>query len=402
LSWRSGRVLDRRARAENAASLGRDGLIAEIIAGRTTVKALDLNRPMRALWEDKHAATIRESLSRGVHTDTYVNLGAVLTVATTVAITTVGALAIIDQMMSLGSLIAANMLSGRIVAAFNQLFMSWKTYVMCRQSMSRLGEAFALAEERRESAIALARPRGDIAFEKVTFGYAEGQKPVIDEVSLKLAAGGLHGIVGRNGSGKTTLLKLLAGLYAPHSGRVLVDEADIAQFTRAELSRFIGYVPQECVLFSGSIRDNIAKSLPEAADEAIVLAAKRAGAHGFIVDLPDGYATQIGEAGGQLSSGQRQRLSIARALVGDPPVLLLDEPTSFLDRFAEQDLKDTLAELARDHTLVVVTHSSLVLPICATITALEVGRVVLTGPGAEVLPRLMRPRPSPQPVARPA
>ncbi|MFN0042460.1 MAG: ABC transporter transmembrane domain-containing protein, partial [Alphaproteobacteria bacterium] len=222
LSWRSGHVLSRRTAAENIASTGRDGLVAEVIAGRTTVKALDLSQPMRGLWEDKHAAAIRESIARGVHTDTYVNLGATLTVLTTVAITSVGALAIINQQMSLGSLIAANMLAGRIVAAFNQLFMSWKTYVMARQSIARLGEVFALGEERQASALDLPRPRGDLAVEDATFRYTEGLKPVLDAVSVRLPARGLHAIVGRNGSGKTTLLKLLAGLYPPQAGRVLL------------------------------------------------------------------------------------------------------------------------------------------------------------------------------------
>ncbi|MGQ0663030.1 MAG: peptidase domain-containing ABC transporter [Pseudomonadota bacterium] len=395
LSWRSGVVLDRTNAAENRAAIGRDGLVTEMIVGRTTVKALALADPLRAIWEGKHAAAIRRSLERGTFTDTYVNIGTNLTMFTTIAVTAVGALAIINQQMTVGTLIAANMLSGRIVAAFNQLFMSWKSYAMCRQSMVRLEDVFSLPEERREKGVRMARPKGEIVLERATFRYGKEQRPAVDNVSLKIPAGGMYGLVGRNGSGKTTLLKLMQGLYVPDSGRVLLDGADIAQYTRNELAHWVGYEPQECVLFMGTIRDNIARARPQASDEEVVRAAERAGAHPFIVDLPDGYASQIGEAGGRLSGGQRQRLTIARALVSDPAVLLLDEPTAFLDRYAEQDLKTVLVELAQSRTVVVVTHSAALLQACTAIVALEGGKVLLAGPTAEVLPRLARPRSEP-------
>lgn len=400
LSIRSGAVLSARHAGENAAAVGRDGLITEIVAGRTTVKALALSDPLRALWEERHAATIRESLARGMHTDTYVNLGVALSVLTTVAITAIGAVAIIDQKITLGSLIAINMLSGRIVASFNQLFVSWKSYALCRQSMARLAEAFALPEDRRDSAVALSRPSGELVLENVTFHYGDPRRKAIDDVSLAIPATGMTGLVGRNGSGKTTLLKLLQGLYAPASGRVLLDGADLAQFTRRELSGWIGYVPQDCVLLSGTVRDNIARHDPGVTDAEVVAAAQRAGAHQAILDLPDGYATQIGEAGGRLSSGQRQRLAIARALVKDPPVLVLDEPTAFLDRQMEFEFRQTLRALARDHTIIMVTHSGPLLAACDRIVVLDAGRVTMSGPAGEVLPRLTQPRPAT--VARPA
>ena len=168
----------------------------------------------------------------------------------------------------------------------------------------------------------------------------------------------------------------------------MLDGADVAQFTRAELAGWCGYVPQECVLFAGTVRDNIAHRIPDASDQEIVHAATLAGVHQLIVDLPDGYGTAIGEAGCKLSAGQRQRIAIARALLGDPPVLLLDEPTSSLDDEAAIRLRGVLGDLAVHRTVVLVTHSKLLLPICRTIVQLERGRVLYCRPAEQVLPPL--------------
>jgi ATP-binding cassette subfamily C protein LapB len=216
---------------------------------------------------------------------------------------------------------------------------------------------------------------------------------------LAFAAPGLHAVVGRNGGGKTTLLKLLMGLHAPSSGRVVLDGADIRQYARRDLLRWIGYVPQEIVLFAGTIRDNLARGLSGATDDDITRAAESARAHGFVIDLPDGYGTDIGEAGQRLSSGQRQRLALARALVPDPPVLLLDEPTSFLDRQVEQDLVQTLAELARARCIVAVTHSTALLAAATTVTIVDQGRIVGHGPASEMLARMRAPRPAAPPLS---
>ncbi len=189
-------------------------------------------------------------------------------------------------------------------------------------------------------------------------------------------APGVHGIVGPNGSGKSTLLKLALGLYQPSEGRVLLDGADIAQFARAELAAWVGYVPQETILFSGTLRDNIALRRPATDDAAIVAAATLAVLHDFIVDLPDGYATEVGEAGRRLSAGQRQRIAIARALLGDPPILLLDEPSSHLDRDGENGLRRMMETLGQRATVVIVTHSPPLLAACRTITMLDGGRVI--------------------------
>ena len=388
VAWRSGNTMATANRAERESALARDGLIAEMIAGRTTIKALALDRAMRPYWEERHADNIERAAVRGAKADGYANLGTTLTMLTTVALTTVGAVAIINQQLTIGALIATNMLSGRLLGPFNQLVGTWRTYAGFRQAIERLGHVFNMASERQTGEIELQRPRGEITLEDVAFSYAESAKPVVDTVSVTFPAGGVHALIGRNGSGKSTLLKLAQGLYPPSKGRVLLDGADVAQFTRTELARWIGYVPQECVLFAGTLRDNIGYRKPEATDEEIIAAATTAGVHEFIIDLPDGYASEIGEAGQRLSAGQRQRIAIARALVGDPPVLLLDEPSSNLDRQAEQELRNTLAAIGKDRTVVVVTHSPILLSVCKDLVALDRGRIALAGPADEILPRL--------------
>ncbi|NQV45933.1 MAG: ATP-binding cassette domain-containing protein [Rhodospirillales bacterium] len=359
-----------------------------MIQGRSTIKALALEGAMRPLWEERHATNIGNAITRGGRTDAYTNLGQTLTQSTSLMMTSFGALAIIGQELTMGSLIATNMLSGRLLGPLNQLVSQWRTYSGYRQAVDRLGEIFAIESERMESEVKLDKPKGTMTAHNLSFAYAEGLPPVCDNVTVSFDAGGIHALVGRNGSGKTTLLKMLQGLYRPSNGRVLLDGADISQFSRAELARWMGYVPQESTLFAGTVRDNITNRYPDATDEEIITAAKASGVHDFIIDLPDGYGSDIGEAGRRLSGGQRQRIAIARALIGNPSVLMLDEPSSSLDRHAELELRDTLKELSKQHTVIIVTHSPILLSACDNLVALDKGKVALAGPAKDILPRL--------------
>jgi ATP-binding cassette subfamily C protein LapB len=395
----SGRMMQSATKQERQAGIGRDAFLTEILQGRATIKALALENTIKSAWEEKHADSIEQALTRGGRTDTFSNIGMTMTMLTTVAMVTVGALAIIDLRLTMGALIAATMLSNRVIGPFNQLVGNWRNYTNCRQALKRLDQVFALEEDRTERSIRLDRPEGRLTFEGVSFGYEPGRPPVIDNLSMEVKPPGMLGVVGRNGCGKTTLLKMMQGLYSPTSGRVLLDGGDTAQFSRSDLATWIGYVPQECFLFAGTIRDNIAITNPDASDEDVVRAAKLAGVHDYVIDLPDGYATEIGEAGSRLSGGQRQRIAIARALLPDPPILLLDEVSGNLDMQAEISLRDTLSELARDHTIVVVTHTPVLLRACNNIMALDKGRIAMGGPTHEILPRLFggAPRPAEAP-----
>jgi len=390
LAWRSAATLNAANAAERKTGYDRDAMVAEMIAGRTTVKALALEESIRPLWEDKHAATIEDSMHRGRKSDTFGNYGASLTMITTVSMTTVGALAIINHDMTMGSLIAANMLMGRILGPFNQLVGSWRNYASYRQAVKRLSEVFVVADDRQEVDVELGRPEGQLTLENVTFAYSEDAQPTISDVKLQIRPNSFIAVMGPNGSGKTTLIKLILGLYTPQKGRVLLDGADISQFTRKELAKWFGYVPQEIFLFNGSIRENIAKANPEASDDDVVRAAKMAGVHPFLIDLPDGYSTDIGEAGRLLPGGLRQRLAIARAFLADPPILVMDEPSSNLDREGEAELVRLLQTLARDHTVIVITHSQNLLQSAGQILVLQKGKVVKAGPPQEVLADLTR------------
>ena len=299
-----------------------------------------------------------------------------------------GAIAIIERELTVGALIATTMLTGRIIAPLSQLLSSWKQFANAKQSADRLEKLFAEVGEREEAALKRERPKGTLTMEHVSFAYGEGKTPAVSDLAFKIGPGHLIGIVGRNGSGKSTLVKLLLGLYKPQKGRVLLDDADINQFSRDELASWIGYVPQECFLFSGSIKSNITKAHPSASDDRILAAAKLAGADSFIVNLPNGYDTEIGEGGHTLSGGMRQRVAIARALLRNPPVLLLDEVSNHLDMDAERALVRTLSELKKDRTIIVVTHSPMLLKACDRILVLDRGHVAMAGPAEDVLARI--------------
>ena len=391
----SSALLSRASRRETDRGIDRDTLLTEMIVGRTTLKALDLIRHLRSDLEDRHAGAIEAALRRGALTDTFANLGLALALTTTVGMTAVGALAILEQQMTIGSLIAANMLANRITTPLNQLVSSWRTWTNFLQAKSRLSGLFALADERSDTSVEFRRPAGACRADALYFRYGDEREPVVAGVECAFDTG-LHALVGPSGAGKSTLLKLMQGLYKPDSGRVLIDDADIQQFSRADLARWIGYAPQETFLMSGTIRDNIARNDPSVTDEQILAAAQRAGAHEFVVDLPDGYATEVGESGRRLSGGQRQRLGIARALVQSPPVLMLDEPTAHFDQQAERRLCSALRELAQRCTLVVVTHSPMLLSACRDITVLERGRILRTGASRDILPWLLGERQRPR------
>ena len=227
-------------------------------------------------------------------------------------------------------------------------------------------------------AIDIGQPAGEIVFEDVHFSYPDG-KPVLQGVSLRIAAGEHVALVGPSGSGKSTLLALLLRLYEPSSGRILIDGIDIRRFSRHSLRRAIGIVPQDNLLFAVSVRENIAYGQPQADDAAIEQAARHARAHEFIIDLPQGYETELAERGGGLSGGQRQRLCLARALVKDPAVLVLDEPTASVDAVSARLINEAVGRVHRGRTLVTISHQYTDMAAYHRILVLQGGRLVEAG-----------------------
>lgn len=387
-TWHSAKILGSAATNENRKNHSHDSFIAELLAGRNTVKSMMLDRVLTPQWESLHASAIEESYAQGIRTDRAIAIGQVLSTTTTILLMVFGALAIIEQQMSMGALIATTMLSSRIIQPLTQLIAQWRGFARCKQAIHQLDSLMQLPQENYEAAIARPRPQGFLTIENVSFTHAGREQPTLSDCSLTLQPNEIIGLVGLNGCGKTTLLKLMQGLYHPTNGRILLDGIDIAQLSRSELSEWIGYVPQECFLFSGSIRDNITKAWPEADDGSIRAAVTIAGAEKFINDLPEGFNTQVGENGHRLSGGQRQRLAIARAILRNPPVLLMDEVTSNLDSDSEAQLRNQLALLSSGHTIVLATHSVPMLRACHRVVVMDKGRIVADGASAEVLAKL--------------
>jgi ATP-binding cassette subfamily C protein LapB len=385
LAWNAGRFVAEASENEKVKLISRDALVSELIAGRTTVKALALGERMRNMWEERQEASIVGRLERGTQSERYVYLAQSMTLIATIAMTTVGALAILDHQLTIGGLIAANMLSSRLLAPLNQLVGAWRSYAAFKQSVERLGLLFEEDEELAQSPIQMARPKGRVTLEKVTFKYAADAPPALENINLDIEAGGMIAIMGPNGCGKTTLAKVMLGLYRPTEGHVLIDSADITQFARRDLARWAGYVPQDCILFAGSIRDNISAMNPEATDEDVIQAATLARAHSLIVNLPKGYGTPVGEGGSQLPGGLRQRIAIARALINDPPILVMDEPTSSLDRAAEEELRNSLLALSKDHTIILISHSPMIVQACHNVVIMDRGRIKTAGPAQKIL-----------------
>ena len=252
-------------------------------------------------------------------------------------------------------------------------------FVSAERAFALLDAAPEVVE--RENARSLARARGGMAFRQVSFSYENKGQPVLQEISFEVRPGQCVGIVGATGAGKTTLVNLLTRFYDPTEGDILLDGLDLREYKVADLRNQFGIVLQEPILFSTSIAENIAYARPGAAQSEIVDAARSANAHDFIVSLPDGYDTLVGERGMRLSGGERQRLSVARAFLKDAPILILDEPTSSIDAKTEAALLETMERLVRGRTTFIITHRLSALKHCDMIVTIEKGRLMAVEPG---------------------
>lgn len=307
-----------------------------------------------------------------------------------------GAWLVIGREASPGIMIASTILLGRALQPVELLISGWKAMIESRAAWGRLRERETL---QRPARLALPDPRGRLDIERLTYGFAPDRAPLLRGVSFSVAPGESVGIVGPSASGKTTLLRLLLGMRHPQTGAVRLDGADISRWDRAALGRAIGYLPQDVELFAGTIAANIAR-LQKPDPEAVMRAAKLARAHELILGLPDGYDTEIGEGGCLLSGGQRQRIALARALYGEPRLLVLDEPNANLDEEGDAALAAALVELkARGVTVVVVTHRRALTSRLDRIAVLRNGKIEAFGHTASVLSRLGE---TPRVVAFPA
>jgi len=342
---------------------------------------------MQRRWEEQLAAYVAASF-RSNNLNNISSQSAQLISKVTYAVTLyLGAKLVVQGDLTVGQLVAFNMLAGRVSGPILRLAQLWQDFQQARISVDRLGDILNTATEPAQSSNRASLPpvQGRITFDGVTFRYRPDGPEVPRRVGLDIPPGQTIGIVGPSGSGKSTLAKLVQRMYIPESGRVLVDGVDLAMVDTTWLRRQVGVVLQENVLFNRSVRENIALSDPGMPMERVIAAAKLAGAHGFILELPEGYDTQIEERGGNLSGGQRQRIAIARALVTNPRILIFDEATSALDYESEAVIQRNMRQICQGRTVMIIAHRLAAVRDASRIITVENGEIVEDGTHGELI-----------------
>lgn len=377
-----------RARLQDSFSRGAENqaFLVETVNGIDTVKSMAVEPQVIRKWDNQIAAYVAAGF-KTQNLSTIANesvglIGKLVTVATL----WMGARLVIDGSLTVGQLIAFNMLAGRVSQPIMRLAQLWTSFQQTGVSVQRLGDILNTRTELSQANRSALPPlRGHIEFDQVHFRYRADGSEVLRGVSVQIQAGEVIGVVGRSGSGKSTLTRLLQRLYVPERGRVLVDGMDLALADVSSLRRQIGVVLQDNMLFNRSIRENIALADPGTPLEAVMHAAQMAGAHEFILELPEGYDTMVGEHGASLSGGQRQRVAIARALIGNPRILIFDEATSALDYESERIIQQNMQSICRGRTVIIIAHRLSAVRDANRILVIDRGQIVEQGTHTELL-----------------
>lgn len=365
-------------------------IIIEALNNLEVIKSTTSEGQLLGRWEKYVGITARAGMVSRFYSMLAGHGNMLITYMVTVVTVIVGVYMIEDKVLSLGGLIAATMLCGRVLAPFSQVTNLLTRYQQTKCSLDALNKLMEAETDRPAQQKFLHRPtfHGDIELEDVVFRYPGQELDLFKGISFKVKAGEHVGVIGSMGSGKSTLQKLIIGFYQPISGAIRIDGTDIAQLDPANLRRHIGYVPQEPKVFFGTARENIAMKAPWADDIEILSCAKIAGADRFIGRHPAGYDMPIGENGKGLSGGQCQAITIARALLGSPEILLFDEPTSAMDNSSELIFINNMKSYIQNKTFILVTHKISLLELVDRLIVLQNGKVVADGPKAKVLEML--------------
>ena len=363
--------------------------LIEILGGIQTVKAQHFERTARWKWQDRYSGFINQGFKSVALGTTTNQIGAFLNTLSSLLVLWVGMWLVLDGELTLGMLIAFRIISGNVTSPLLQLSGLYQGYQGVQLSVERLSDIVdqspEFASETDENQISLPLVQGNIVFEDVSFRFGNRGPYQVNNVNVAINAGNFVGIVGQSGSGKSTLMKLLPRLYSPESGRILIDNYDIAKVNLSSLRRQIGIVPQDSLLFEGTIADNISLNEPSSSTELIIESAKIACAHEFIMSLPQGYATPLSERGGNLSGGQRQRIAIARTILSNPQILILDEATSALDYNTEKQLCLNLQNWAKGKTVLFITHRLATIKSSDLILMMDQGALVESGTHVELM-----------------
>ena len=372
----------------------RNATLIEGLVGFETIKALAAEAPIQRKWEKSVALLARVGAQLRLLSSTASNTSAFVQQSINLAIIIIGVYLISERGLTLGGLIACTMLASRAMAPVGQVAGLLVQYHTAATALTSLNDVMAREVERPEDSAFISRGllKGAIEFRDVSFSYPQQSTLSLRNLSFSIKPGEKVAILGRIGSGKTTLEKLILGLYRPTSGAVLVDGIDLRQLDPAELRRQIGYVQQDVMLFYGSLRENITMGAPLAQDAQIVRAAEIGGILNLVNQHPQGFDMLIGERGESLSGGQRQGVAIARAVINNPSILLLDEPTSSMDYSSEDDIKRHLTEFARNKTVLLITHRTSLLDLADRIIVMDGGRIMADGPKNQVMTALRQGR----------
>ena len=377
---------DRIRRVFRAAE-AKHAILIETLGAIEAVKALGAASQMQRKWEEVVDYVAKESLGTRFLSSLAVNFSAWVQAMVGIATLAVGVYLVGDNQLTMGALIASTIIAGRALAPLSVVASLLTRYHQSMSALAALNKIMDAPRERPRDRSFVHRPAlgRDIRFQDVAFKYPGSELDALAGVSFAIKEGDRVGIIGRIGSGKTTLAKLLVALYQPQGGSILVDGTDIRAIDPADLRRAVGYLPQNIALFAGSVRDNLLLGAPGADDAAILRAASIAGLIDIVNRHPKGFDMPVGERGEALSGGQRQTVALARALITDPPILVLDEPTHAMDHSAEERLKTQMQTELAGKTIIIVTHRESLLSVINTLVVMDGGKVVAVGPKELVL-----------------
>lgn len=373
----------------NSMAIASGNVASNNLRNAEVIEAMGMLPNIQSRWYKLHSRFLNLQAEASEKAGVVAALSKSFTVALQSLMLGLGALLVLDNSITPGMMIAGSILLGRAIAPVQLLISVWKQIGSTRSAYERL---IQLLEQNpaREAGMALPKPKGVIAVENVTAVPPGGKIPVIKGLSFSLAAGEVLGIIGPSGSGKSTLARLLVGVWPAAAGKVRLDGADVYLWNKDELGPHIGYLPQDIELFAGTVSENIARFGEINADK-VILAAKRAGVHEMILNMPEGYDTPLGDGGAGLSGGQKQRLGLARTMYDDPSLIVLDEPNSNLDDVGEQALLAALVDLKkRGKTIILITHRTSIISVTTKLLLLQDGSAKLFGPTSQVIEQLSK------------
>ena len=368
----------------------RNATLVESLVGIETVKFMVAESAFQRKWEQTTVFLAQTGTKLKLLSSTIMSTVQFLQQLVTVMVVIVGVYLLVDNQLSMGGIIAASMLAGRAMAPFGQVAGLLMQYHNAKSGLASVEKHMQTEPERADASVFLHRNgfQGSIEFKNVSFSYPGQQQAVLRNVSFKIQAGEKIAFIGRVGSGKSTIQRLVLGLYQPTEGAILIDGIDLRQIDPAELRRAAGFVSQDVSLFFGTLKENITLGAPFADDQDVIAAAEVAGVTEFANRHPRGFDMLIGERGESLSGGQRQAVGIARAVLNDSPILLLDEPSSAMDHQSEDLLKARLQRFTRGKTVILVTHRTSLLELVDRLIVLDNGKIMADGPKAQVVEAL--------------